>query len=227
MKQKNNNMDEKEAFKNAVLGTKVPVLILDQKWHQLFAVNGKPKKVQKLEADVNALLMRQSHLTQECRDLKKLKKKLMANIVQNMAGATVEKEDSLLMKRLEEDRHLIDEINVKLEEKEDELLEIPRSVADVNQSLMLETMEFCYREMRDNVQQVTKINAWLKQIRQEVKTQILQKQDLETETKQMYSYLHDIFGVNVIDIFDLKYDDVAVTFWDDSPVEEDEEENRD
>ena len=37
-------MDE-NAFKTALSTTQIPVLVLDQKWHRLFAVHGKPDEI--------------------------------------------------------------------------------------------------------------------------------------------------------------------------------------
>ena len=42
-------MGDKKEFKEALSGKKVPLLTLDQKWHQLFERNGKPIRVQRLE----------------------------------------------------------------------------------------------------------------------------------------------------------------------------------
>ena len=34
-------MKSEEDFKKALIGKKVPLLVLDQKWHRLFAIHGK------------------------------------------------------------------------------------------------------------------------------------------------------------------------------------------
>ena len=51
-------MQDEEQFKRALAGKKVPILVLDQKWHRLFAVHGKPDEIKQTEADLNALLAR-------------------------------------------------------------------------------------------------------------------------------------------------------------------------
>lgn len=200
-------MNNRKDFKKVIVDKSVPVLILDQKWHQLFDLHGKPAKVRKQEEQLNSLLTRQSHIHQELKDLKKLKKKLLDNIMQNMGG-TEEKQDVILTKRLEEDRRLIDEINVKIENYEDELLEIPLKIQEVNNTLMLETMNYCYQEMRNNQKQIRELSQWIAKTRQALKEKIVVKQDYEITNRQMYSYMHDIFGADVIEIFDLKYEDV-------------------
>lgn len=37
-------MKEKEYFKGALINKKVPILVLDQKWHRLFADSGKIRR---------------------------------------------------------------------------------------------------------------------------------------------------------------------------------------
>ena len=56
----------------------------------------------------------------------------MESIVANMDGTTSEDMDAQREKKLDEDKRLIDETNQKMEENEDELLEIPRRIRDVN-----------------------------------------------------------------------------------------------
>ena len=65
-------MDE-ESFKEAIRHAKIPILVLDQKWHRLFAISGKPDEVKQLEVELNELLQLQGRLNNEQRELKKLK----------------------------------------------------------------------------------------------------------------------------------------------------------
>ena len=198
-------MGDKKEFKEALAGKKVPILTLDQKWHQLFERNGKPIRVQRLEEKINGLLAKQARVNQEYQDLKKLKNKLMGNIVLNMKGTEENQNDTLSAKRLEEDRRLIDEINGKIENCEEQLDEIPEKMEELNHSLMLETMDYCYREMKNNTEQIKILSDWLTRTRRETKKNVVIKQNREIMNRQIYAYMHDIFGADVIDIFDLEY----------------------
>lgn len=86
-------MQDEEQFKRALAGKKVPILVLDQKWHRLFAVHGKPDEIKQTEADLNALLARQGKLNEDLKQYKKLKTKLMGSIVANMDGTTIEEQN--------------------------------------------------------------------------------------------------------------------------------------
>ena len=49
-------MDEEKDFKNSLKDKRVPILVLDQKWHRLFALNGKTPEILRIEADLNKLV---------------------------------------------------------------------------------------------------------------------------------------------------------------------------
>ena len=100
-------MKERQDFKSALIGKTVPLLVLDQKWHRLFAVHGKTDEIKELESKLNNLLAEQGRLNNRLKELKKLKGRLLDEIVQGMD----DKE-----KKLEENKRLVDEINEKLDE---------------------------------------------------------------------------------------------------------------
>ena len=135
------DMNQKD-FKSALIGKTVPLLILDQKWHRLFAVHGKTDEIKALESKLHNLLTEQSRLNTRLKELKRLKGKLLDEIVQNME----ENE-----KKVEENKRLVDEVNEKLDECEEHLVDIPYR------------MVLCYLENskhgKDSVQ--TKLLSWL------------------------------------------------------------------
>ncbi len=200
-------MKDREYFKGALSDKKVPILILDQKWHRLFAIHGKTEEIKEYEEELNRLLARQGQANQDIKDLKKVKNNLMDSIVANMEGRDEEKADPLLTKKMEENRRLINEVNEKIEACEDELLELPRQIKSVNGDLMLASMAFCYEKLRTNNEEIEEITDWIKQVRIDLKKNIIKKQNREINSKEMYSYMHDIFGPQIIDIFDLKQDE--------------------
>ena len=78
---------KKEDFEAALKDKKVPILVLDQKWHRLFAIHGKTEEIKQVESQLNSLLAEQGKLNNELKELKKVKKQLMDNIVENMDDA--------------------------------------------------------------------------------------------------------------------------------------------
>lgn len=196
--------DTKERdFSKAVAGSTVPVLTLDQKWHHLFAIEGKPKKIQEQEKRVTGCLQAQARAQQELKELKKLKSTLMDNIVQNMDGA--EGKNQRQERKLSEDRRLIDETNQKMQDCEDTLLDIPRRLKEDNDLLLQLTVEYCYYRLRTNAAAIGEISDWITKMRMELKRQIIRKQRAEASNREIYSYMHDIFGAGMLDLLDLQY----------------------
>lgn len=199
-------MDEL-VFKAALKSVKVPVLVLDQKWHRLFAISGKPESVKEKEVELNELLQLQGKLNQEIKDLKAVKNKLMQGIVVNMDGANGADASADHAKKLDDNKRLIEETNERLAADEDQLLDIPRSIKEVNEDLMMLTMSFCYEKLRINANEIQEISDWITNVRVELKKNIIKKQNREINNKEIYSYMHDIFGRDVINLFDVKYEE--------------------
>ncbi len=190
-------------FGQMLHGKRIPLLILDQKWHQLFLDN-KPKEIERLEQKLNKQLATQGKLNQELKDMKVLKKKLMKNIVVNMDEIG---ENGQETRKLQEDRRLITEINDKMEAEELQLEKLQGEMEDDNFLLMVETMEYCYRIMNSNETEREDLVIRIAQMRTELKTKIYRREVIEEQNRGIYAYLHDIFGAQVVDIFDLKYED--------------------
>ncbi len=199
-------MDEKQ-FEAALKANRIPTLVLDQKWHRLFAISGKPENVRTLEVEEKEILLRQGKLNQEIKDLKKIKSDLMKGIVDNMEGADAKKATQESEKKLSENKRLLDETNAKIEADEDELMDIPKLLKEKNDELMLATMTYCYARLRTNASEAKEITDWITNVRIELKKNIIKKQNREINNKEIYSYLHDLFGKDVMQLFDVKYEE--------------------
>lgn len=203
-------MKSEEDFKKALIGKKVPLLVLDQKWHRLFAIHGKTDQIKETEAQLDRYLAEQGQCNNDLKDLKKLKSKLMNNIVQNMDGTTEIEDSASREKKLDDDRRLIDEINEKVENLEDRLLELPKLINETNESLMLMSMDYFSEKIVTNREESKEIEDWITGIRVELKKNIIKKQNRDINNREIYAYLHDIFGADVLDLFDIQYDDPMV-----------------
>lgn len=197
-----------EVYKPALAGKKIPILTLDNKWHQLFTRADINSKIAGLEIALNDLQKRQGKLNSELKEIKKLKKKLMDDIVTSayvLDKAEQKTDPKKEEKKLNESKRLLNECNEKLEAYQDELHELPREINRANNELMLATMETCYEKIQENSDEITEISEWISSIRIELKKNIIRKQEREQKNKDLYSYMHDIFGADVIEIFDMKY----------------------
>lgn len=193
-----------EKFKAALDGKKIPILTLDNKWHQLFTKTEPDKQLLKLQDELNELMKRQGKAGTEIKKIKALKKKLMDEIVEKADEASSGK-DKKAESKIEENKRLISECNEKLEEYEDELIELPRQIDNVNKKLMLKTMDVCYDTLKRNKAEIEETAKWITAVRIELKKRLIRKQEQELLNQELYTYMHNIFGADVIDVFDMEY----------------------
>ena len=186
-------------YQKALADKQIPILTLDNKWHHLFHMMEPDRELKKREEALNSLLKLQGKMNTESKSIKKIKKKLMDEIVQLM-----ERNDDAANKKIEENKRLINECNEKLEEYQDKLLDIPSQIDEANYHLMIRTMEMCYEVLQVNGKEIDEIGEWIAKIRIELKKNIVRKQEKELKNYELYSYMHDIFGADVVEIFDIK-----------------------
>lgn len=194
-------------FKQSLLGKKVPLLVLDNKWHHLFKGEEKTEEILEAERIVNEQLQRQSKLNEEIKEYKKLKNTLMQSIVDNMDGAEQAAKNTIQEEKLNKNKELISQLNEKIESAEDELLEVPHDLQEANLNLMILSMCFCYEKLHSNDSEAKEIAKWITSIRIELKKKIIKKQYCEAKNREMYSYMDAILGPEVLDVFDIQYDE--------------------
>lgn len=197
-------MDKSESYEQALRGKNIPILTLDNKWYKLFKNLADYPEILELVRQLNDLLKRQGKLNTETKSIKSLKKKLMSEIVP-IVDELEQHPDESLEKKIDDNKRLIEECNEKLDAYQDELMELPVLIQNANHELMLATMDYCYESMQSNTEEIITIAKWITDIRVELKENLVKKQEMELYNHQMYSYMHDIFGPEVINLFDMKY----------------------
>ena len=191
---------EDEVFREALVGKKIPILTLDNQWHKLFTQAGENEEIKRLEDELNEVLKRQGKLNTELKSLAAFKKKLMQEIVSIMELP----DSSAKEKKMEENKRMIEDAK-KMEDYNDELMEIPKQIDEANLALMLASMRVCYGRIQQNVRDINEINQWVSDFKVQLKKKIILRQQKEIWNDEMYQYMHDIFGPDVIDMFDMKY----------------------
>ena len=194
-----------ETFKQALIGKKIPILTLDNKWHKLFTKSEFSSELRGMEMQLNDLLKRQAKVHSESKEVKKLKKKLMEDVVL-LADAMGEHPTKKQEKSMEEHKRLIEECNEKMDAYEEEMVELPRQINQLNNQLMLITMEVCYKKLHQSEEELAEIEEWISEIRRELKKKVVRKKEKEAVINRLYAYMHDIFGADVIELFDMHYD---------------------
>ncbi len=199
--------NEGNKYSDALIGKDIPILSKDEKWQQLFLLSPKSDKIKELEVELNKLVDKQEKTREKIKDIKRLKKKLLGEIVvlRDDAGKNP-KQRKKIEAQIDDHTRLIKECNEKIEECEDDMLGLPREIYQVDYKLMVETMSIFYRIMHENTIEINAIDEWISKVRVQLKKNIIRMQEKEIENFNVYSYMHSIFGPEVIDLFDLKYD---------------------
>ncbi len=194
-------------YMSALEGKSIPILTLDDKWHQLFTQTEMTPEIESLADELNALVDRDAKIRTETKKIKKLKKTLLSEIVplRDKANKSVGN-NAAIEKEISERTRLINECNDKLDGHNDELMDLSRQIYDVDYKLMIETMNACYDTLHSNTEYIKGLDEWISKVRIELKKNVIHLQEAEMENYNLYSYMHQIFGPEVIDLFDMKYD---------------------
>ena len=161
------------------------------------------ENIRGLEKKLNELLKRQGKINTETREIKKVKRRLMDEIVSLMDEQQGGSDDA--ESKIAENKRLLKECNDKLDSYEDEMIELPRMIDSVNKQLLCITMEHCYETMQENTDDIEELEDWIRNIRIELKKNLIRKQEKEAKNHEIYKYMHDIFGADVVDLFDMRY----------------------
>ena len=94
-----------EAYEQALLGKKIPILTLDNKWYKLFTKLPEESNIKELTQELNNLLKRQGKLNTESKEYKNLKKKLMNEIV-TMVDEFEQSQEKKLASKIDETKRL-------------------------------------------------------------------------------------------------------------------------
>ena len=194
MSAKNN---EQTSIAELLKGKKVPILVLDQRWHKLFPGGVKPAHIAAIEANLNELLKEQGKLVNEIKDLKKAKKKLMEAIVSGMSSSGNDK-------KKDKQQKLLLETKERIEAQSDRLMELPYEIKKTNEDLLVNGVAYCYEELKIRAQSPEDLKGEIDSRREELKEKVAYRVELEESVDATYSLMHDLLGREVMNLFDKK-----------------------
>lgn len=197
MKKRDNEFEI--AVRAALKGKKVPILVLDLRWHTLFPKGSKPSDIKELEDQLNELLKRQGFLVNDLKDLKKTKRKLMDGIVASMG----DKESDRARKGKDQQRLLL-EIKERIKNESDELMDLPREIKWINEELLIAGAVYCFERLANGDEQLAEINKEIKDLKEILREKTDYKNDLSESMDSAYSLMHGLLGHDVMNLYDKK-----------------------
>lgn len=197
---KKKEVEFEAAVKKALQGKKIPILVLDRRWHALFPRDGKPSDIDSLEKQLNDLLKRQGYLVNDIKELKKTKKQLMQGIVAGMS----EPEGESTNKKKKNQQRLFLEIRERIDGESDELLEIPGKIKQINEKLLLIGVQYCFERLADWDEQLHDLSAEIQELYDVLEEKQKKKEEMEESMDSAYSLMHGILGHEVMNLYDKK-----------------------
>ncbi len=182
-------------IEDLIKGKKLPILVLDQRWHKLFPGGKKPSEIRSLEHNLNALLKEQGKLVNEVKSLKVGKKKLMDAIV---AGMSTEGNN----RKKDKQQKLLLETNERIEKESERLMELPYEIKDANEKLLVVGIRYCYDEWTNRTKELKELTDIITTMREDLKEKVAYKVDLEESVDATYSLMHALLGREVMNLFD-------------------------
>lgn len=200
---KKEELPQDNEIRRIIRNSKIPILTLDSRWHELFPDYRKTSRIKELERQINELLKKQGKITDDRKEMKKLKQRLMEEIIFNISEEGGET-GRLKQKKQEKSQKLILEINEKLENCEEELNALPDKLKRANEELLIESLRIWHNEMEANNEEIEALTNWILDAREKLKENILRKQDMEARNTAMYSYMHNLLGAKLMEKVDSK-----------------------
>ncbi len=189
------NTTENIPIEELLKGKKIPILVLDQRWHKLFPGGEKPAEIQALEKELNELLKEQGKRVNTIKGLKTGKKKLMDAIV---SGMNEENSD----KKKEKQQKLLLETKERIETESERLLDLPYEIKNANERLLVTGIRYCYDKWKNRSEELADLSDEIDIMREQLKAKVAYKVDLEESIDSTYSLMHAILGREVMNLFD-------------------------
>lgn len=193
----------------ATIEKDIHLLVLDQKWHELFDNGKKPMRIQSVENKVNNLLKEQGKVNNDLKDYAFLKKKVMSDIVADME--LLGDNDMDASKRMEKNKRYVEEINHKIEKMTKRADELPDLLYTRNKELVKLTMDYFYLDMVDKKNKADELKEEIEILKRRIQETIVQKDALGEEYQSLYKYIHDVVGSDVMGQYDAYYMSSSVT----------------
>lgn len=175
------------------------IVVLDQSWHKLFE-GRKSFRIKQLERKLNKLIQEQGKVNTEYDGYKKLKKKMMDEIVAGMGN-----ENDKTATTNQKNSRYIEDINEKIDFYEEKKSVLPGQIEAVNKELLTESMIHCYKRLMSSKEESAKLNQSIASSKETLKEMVGKREDMEQEINQLYHFMHDIAGLEVIEAMDKHY----------------------
>lgn len=198
-KKKKINFDQNILRKNDI-----SMLIIDERWNQLFNKEEKTTPIVKCEQNLKHLLKEQARLVTEQKDITNKKKKCMETIVM-LTDKAYQENDEKALEEMQQCQKEIAHINERIKAIDLELQEIPEKIKQANMELLEETVNAVYTKIKTSEQTIKQLESEIGILKDKLRNSIIKKQELAELVENAYSYFHDLIGKEELERLDKEY----------------------
>ncbi len=188
---------------NIIKKNKIPPLIKDKKWLELYNDN-LTKEMRKMMEELEKLINEEKESHKELKNCKKQKKYLMDQILKLSDDANTNNNNIAIVK-LEQAKNKVLEINDKIDELQFRLEMLPKEIENKNLELLKETIIISYKYIKDDRKKVKYLDEEVQKLRKQLGEMFEEKFTKERRLNNLYHYLHDTLGHQETDKMDRKF----------------------
>lgn len=188
---------------NIVKKNRIPILIYNPEWMQLF-VNYNSKSLKKAVTALEELLSREKACISEQKELERRKKTLMNKILY-ISKEINEDNNVEAIPKMEEVQNELLQINEKIPLLVEELEILPSMINEQNTVVLKETIKRSYELIKENKNEAARCQDEVNQIRQRLAELITKKVETEERVNKLYSFVHGMIGADEMEKLDDKY----------------------
>lgn len=193
------NFDKRTLRKNDI-----SLLILDERWNNLFQSAEKTPAIERSEENLRGLLKEESRLIAEKKEAAALKKRNMDKIIQ-LTSKVFEENDINAKKEMQSCEQEIKKINDRVIKIDELIEEMPDRLKQANLDLLELTVSVVYFKMRSARKRVEELEKLIADTRDKLKAYIDEKESLSQDDTDIYSYFHDLLGAQELQRLDEQF----------------------
>ena len=182
----------------------ISLLILDERWNKLFASTPKTSAIERCEQRLKELLKEESRLTAEQEEISLSKKHHMNNIMK-LTTDVFDNNDKNAKKEMQLSENEINRINDRVKAIVEMHDDMPDRIKQANLELLEQTVNVVYFKIRSTGKRVEELEKLIEESRARLKEYIDEKESLSQDDTDIYSYFHDLLGVEELEKLDKEF----------------------
>ncbi|HOM02316.1 MAG TPA: hypothetical protein PLH43_05750 [Acetivibrio sp.] len=196
---KNSEFDWSVLKKNSI-----PILILDERWHNVFKNVEKTKEIIEKEEELKELLKEESRLAFEKKEILSRKKSYLDKIIK-LTPEVFDNNNEQSKAEMEKCEKEINQINERIKTIEAEIDNMPERIREANLRLLECTINSVYFKMRENQVRVKELEELIENTKKQLASYIEEKEGLNEYDNEVYTYFHDLLGGEELQKLDNRY----------------------